>query len=636
MDFPPEIIKSILNHLELNDLKKCLLVSKEINQLIIKSPELMRKFDVILFHETWKEKLPFIKKFGFFIRSLRFQDVGFDDENQFKRILRETPNLERLSFTDCYIMERDEDRHEHNEEMNVEHPENEEIIENIVDNNDENHNIEPNAQEEQPPDINEIQNDIQIMDVDLEEPNVQINPNNANIEEMAIEIVDVIDEAENVQNADLMVAENNPMAAHNIDNQDMAPENVDNQEQALDNEAMAIENNPNNEMVAESKATDEQKDPEEDPVTETEIDLNYLTYLHLESSSIAESVIRYIKNCNKLKYLKLTFYYQEPKTEFTNFVCQQDNLKELILQGYSDMMYKSLFHVDINENVKFKLKTLSLECELSYNRHFSNFFRAQSESIKDLIISCYNIDFHFCRVLFNNFKKLEKLSLPSDWTLNDTRVNIIKNCRLDSVKELELVGSNDDLETFKTFINIFPNIESLKCENLSSFSLYGILENFHKLKFIHADSFRCDTMLFVNMPSLKTLEIDFLSPTGSNFYWDKLTHDCPNIENLYIEDIGNFKLNASIKIEFSIIIRNLTNWKHLKVCRIACCPPDNSLNPDEDANENERIQDQNPFYKVEINIEEKTIKVSNYFVNHCNEEVELIREIFKECDISEL
>jgi len=632
MDFPPEIIKSILSHLELEDLKKCLLVSKEINELIIKSPELMRKFDVILFHETWKEKLKFIKKFGFFIRSLRFQDVGFDDENQFKRILRETPSLERLSFTDCYIMDREEDRHDQNEEMNIEHPANEDGAEN----NDENHNIEPNVQEEQPPDNNEIQenqneviNEIQIMDVDVEEPNVQNDPINANIEEMAIEIVDIIDEAENVQNN--VVVE--PMAAENVDNQDIVADNRDNEAIVEDNEAMAVENN---EMGVENKSTDEQKDPEEDPVLETEIDLNNLTYLHLESSSIAESIVKYIKNCNKLKYLKITFYYQEPKTEFTNFVCQQNNLEELILQGYSDMMYKSLFNVDIAENVKFKLKTLSLECELSYNRHFSNFFRAQSETIKDLIISCYNIDFHFCRVLFNNFKKLQKLSLPSDWTLNDTRVNIVKNCRLDSVKELELVGSNDDLETFKTFINIFPNIESLKCENLSSFSLYGVLENFHQLKFIHADSFRCDTMLFVNMPSLKTLEIDFLSPTGSNFYWDKLTHDCPNIENLYIEDIGNFKLNASIKIEFNIIIRNLANWKHLKVCRIACCPPDNSLNPDEDANENERVQDQNPYYKVEINIDEKTIKLSNYFVNHCNEEVELLREIFKECDISEL
>lgn len=633
MDFPPEIIKSILCHLELNDLKKCLLVSKEINELIIKSPELMRKFDVILFHETWKEKLPFIKKFGYFIRSLRFQDVGFDDENQFKRILKDTPSLERLSFTDCYIMEREEDRHDHNEEMNIGHPANDDDGEIRPDNNDENHNIEPNAQEERPPDINDIQedqivvnNDVQVMDVDVEEPNVQNDPNNANIEEMAIEIVDIIDVPENLE----------PMVAQNVENQDMVQENVDIQEPAADNEEMAIENNPNNEMAVESKSTDEQKDPEEDPVTETEIDLNNLTYLHLESSSIAESVIKFIKNCNKLKYLKLTFYYQEPKTEFTKFLCQQDNLKELILQGYSDMMYKSLFQVDITENVKFKLKTLSLECELSYNRHFSNFFRAQSDTIKDLIISCYNIDFHFCRVLFNNFKKLEKLSLPSDWTLNDTRVNIVKTCRLDSVKELELVGSNDDLETFKTFINIFPNIESLKCENLSSFSLFGVLENFQKLKFIHADSFRCDTMLFVNMPSLKTLEIDFLSPTGSNFYWDKLTHDCPNIENLYIEDIGNFKLNASIKVEYNIIIRNLANWKHLQVCRIACSPPDNSLNPDEDANENERIQEQNPFYKVEINIEEKTIKLSNYFVNHCNEEVELLREIFKECDISEL
>lgn len=596
MDFPPEIIKSILTHLELEDLKKCLLVSKSIRELIIKTPEIMRKFDVILFHETWKEKMPFIKKYGYFIRSIKCVDVGFDDENQFKAILKYTPNLERLSFTDCYIVVNDEperngdDVEMANNDNNAQAPEN----------GDANHMPEQNL---------ENNNDAEQMVIAENVLNIAQPNNDENDESVRNE-----GEQNNAEEAIANVDNNQPV--------ENVPENNEIQN-------MEVEEN-NNEGPLGVKLENTFNEP-----VEPEINLHLLTYLHLESTTFAESLVKYIQSCNKLKYFKLTYYYQEPKTEFTEFVCQQDGLKELILQGYSDMVFKSLFHVDINEKAKFKLRTLSLECELSYHRNFSNFFRAQGEHIKELIISCYNIDFHYYRVLFNNFNKLEILVLPMDWTLNDSRSIAIKNSRLESVKELELVGSNDDLESFKTFINIFPNVEELKCENLTNFSLQGVLEHFQRLTSIDVDNFRCDTMLFVKLPSLKHLNVEFLSPTGHNFFWEKFTQDCPNIESLHIDEIGNVKLNASIQLEFRIIIQNLRNLKKLKTCRIACSPHDNTLNPDEDANVNERIHDDNPFYKVEINIGTRTITLSNHFARNCSEEVELLRQIFKECDTVE-
>ncbi|KAG5680602.1 hypothetical protein PVAND_010097 [Polypedilum vanderplanki] len=237
-------------------------------------------------------------------------------------------------------------------------------------------------------------------------------------------------------------------------------------------------------------------------------------------------------------------------------------------------------------------------------------------------------------MIFNHFQNLIKLNIPVDWFLTDARVNAIKDCRINTLKELELVGTNDDITCFKTILNIFPNIEILKCENLQNFSLYGILENFKKLKTIRSENFRCETMLFVKLPSLTTLETGFLYPFAMDFLWSKLAEDCPNIENILIEDIGHFKLNDSVRSEFAIIIKNLRHFKNLKTCKILCTPSENTVNGDHDNPENENLQE-HPFYKVNIKVNEKTIKISEYFAQNCIEEVRILRETFKDCDITE-
>jgi hypothetical protein len=219
--------------------------------------------------------------------------------------------------------------------------------------------------------------------------------------------------------------------------------------------------------------------------------------------------------------------------------------------------------------------------------------------------------------------------------MTDSRIDAIKDCRILSLRELELVGGNEDIASFQTLISIFPNIEKLICENLVHFSLKGMLENFKRLSYIRTENFAIETMLFVKLPSLKVLDVDYLSPAILDFAWEQLALNCENIEEILIEYIGHAKLNASVKIQYNVLLRNLKHFKNLKKCKIICTPPENTVNADHDDNFNENFPE-HPFYKVLIDLIDKKIQLSDYFERHCIEEVNILREEYKDCDITQL
>lgn len=532
--FPIEIWKHILCHLDKEQLKKCLMISNEFRELIIKTPELMRKLQLIFFNENWQAKIPFIQNYGYFVRSIKFDDCGFRSIADLRKILKLTPNVEKIILHNCFS---------------------------------------------------------------LETPHETLHNNH--------------DEDEALQ-------------AHNV---------VDNnQDVANDNEVELIEAQED----VDPNAIESLLDPE-DLLDDEPLDLKKLTFLHLDSCNIAEQLVYSLRNCTTLRSLKLTFYYQGPVNFFTDFVCQNHLLEDLFCLGWSDMVFKSLFKEDISrEKITFKLKKFSLECELGYHENFSRFLRSQASNLTELELTCYNINFHYYRLLFNNFHKLKKLTLPTDWCLTDVRAAEIRDCRIPTLKELEVVGCNDDVATFKTIVGIFPNIEVLRAENIMCFSLHDLLEKFTKLRHIKAENFRVETMLYVKLPSLKVLEIAYLYPMSLSFLWQNLSENCPNIEELTIKDIGHFKLNESIQKEIGIIIRNLVNFKSLKKFEIICSPQDAMVNGDEDQNE---VLHPHAFFKVIIENfpdKEKVIKLSSFFAQNCIEDVNVLKETFKKCDIVEL
>lgn len=537
-NFPNEIWKNILVHLDKENLKKCLLVSSELREIIIHTPELMRKLQVIFFNENWQSKISFIEEFGFYVRSIKFDDCGFRSMSDLKKILTLTPNVETLIFYNCFILEAAVTNQEEDGEA---------------------HEAEQEAEGQE-----------------VEHP---------------------------IRHYEAEVA---PGRAWELDE------------------------------FNHSNTPDPEPDDDDIP-----LELRRLTHLHLDSCNIAEKLVHNLRNCNTLKYFKITFYYQAPVNYFTDFLCQQDNLQELFCVGWSDMVFKSLFKDDISkERIHFKLKKFTIECELGYHENFSKFLRSQAAHITHLEMTCYNINFHYYRLLFTSFYQLKKLVLPTDWFLTDDRANEIKNCRIRTLKELELVGSNDDIVTFKTVVDIFPNLEVLRCENLMYFSLNGIIEKFTKLRHIKAENFRIESLLFVSLPSLEILETSYLYPMALGFLWSNFAENCPNIQQLFIKDIGHFKLNESIKREIGIIIENLKHFKKLAHCEIISSPQDPMVNSDEDQHEIQLPQE-HPFYKVIIansNSPDKQpiIKLSHYFAHNCADNVNVLKETFAKCDIVEI
>lgn len=556
MEFPNEIWRQILINLDTEQLKQCLLVSRDFREMIIKTPQLMKKLQLIFFNENWQSKLPFIEKYGYYVRSIKFDDCGFRAMQDLKKILTLTPNVETLIFYNCFILE-----------PHVDYP-------------------------------------------ILEDGDGAVNNNHPN------------DEALEMPIAQLQMPLIGP---------EMPPAQLEFPPLELPQPAEAEGGDQ-----IETESVQVPDDPDDDDP----IELKRLTFLHLDSCNIAEKLVHSLRNCNTLKSFKITFYYQAPVDFFTDFLCQQDKLEELTCVGWSDMVFKSLFKDDISqERIKFKLKKFTLECELSYHANFSKFMRAQARHIKELELTCYNINFHYYRLLFNHFQSLKKLTLPTDWFLTDDRANEIKNCRIPSLKELELVGSNDDIATFKSVIEIFPNIEVLRAENVMYFSLHGILEKFTKLRHIKAENFRVETLLFVKLPSLKVIETSYLYPMSLSFLWENLSENCANIEQIIIKDIGHFKLNESIKKEIRIIISNLAKFKKLKYCEIVSSPQDPMVNGDEDQNDVQLLPHDHPFYKVIIdNTSEskRAIKISQYFAQNCVDDVNLLKETFSKFEVIEL
>lgn len=96
--FPDSIWRLILNHLDTESLKMCLLLSEEFRKIIITTPQLMERLPVILFSDTWREKIQFLELYGHHIRSVEFVECRISSFTVIKKVLKLTPNLVELNI----------------------------------------------------------------------------------------------------------------------------------------------------------------------------------------------------------------------------------------------------------------------------------------------------------------------------------------------------------------------------------------------------------------------------------------------------------------------------------------------------------------------------------------------------------
>jgi hypothetical protein len=242
----------------------------------------------------------------------------------------------------------------------------------------------------------------------------------------------------------------------------------------------------------------------------------------------------------------------------------------------------------------------------------------QSVYIEELKLNSYRIDFHYIRLILNNFHNLKKLSFSICSFLNDSRAEEIKNIRLPTVTDLELVNYSDDVAVLNAVIDIFPNIETLTMD-ISYYSFRGVLEKLPKLKKLVVPSGRFEMLVYARSESLRELTLSNFTPILDSFFIEKLAEDLPNLERLMIHNIDIRKLNKTLNHDIQIILKSLKLFDRLKHFELINTESGTlSPSPDADAEQPEELETY-PEFRLTITTirDQKCLTASEYFIeNH--------------------
>lgn len=489
MEFPLEIWRNILSHFDVKSLKSALLWSSEVRDLIIKSPELMRKLPVILYGDHWRSKLPFLESYGNYVKAVIFDSCILSGPSELKKVLRQTPNVERVSYKYASF-DHESDRTD---------------------------------------------------DADSEDFTLR------KLKSLRLELY-------------------------------------------------------------------------HDPVS---------------------NLLGIFKNCTNIKSFAISALNEEPETVLGEFIAQLDSLERLELSGQSDITttIDSVFTSEFLERVKFRLKSLSLKCYLCFDVKLSTFLQRQAATLEELAMVNHNMNFHYYRLIFNNFSNLKTLRICIGSILSDARAEEVENLRMPSVTELEFAEYCEDVEVFKTIVGIFPNVEILSGE-FGYFSLDGIFEKIPKLRVVISRFSRIEMFMFAKSSSVKAIEFRDVYPLMTDFYWRKLAENCPNIESLTMTDLNSRRLPKAVKIDVDILLSGLENFKNLKHFELR---NDNSgyvpVNEDADWPEDgPEIVPHTSKFHLFLDLKARKLAMSSYFGTNFGDLVQRIIEQYfiKEIDNIEI
>lgn len=482
MEFPIEIWRNILNHFDVKSLKSALLWSTEVRDLIIKSPELMRKLPVTFFGDNWRLKLSFLETYGHYVKAVVFDSCILSGPSELRRVLMKVPNVERISYKYASFDSEQSD-----------------------DNDTDNFTLKK----------------LKCLKIELYH----------------------------------------------------------------------------------------------DPISK---------------------LLNIFRDCKNIKSFAISALNEEPELVVGNFIAQLDHLKILELTGHSDITttLDSVFTDGFMERAKFRLKTLRLKCYLCFNAKLSDFLHRQAATLEELSMVNHNMNFHFYRLIFNNFNNLKTLRFCIGAILTDARAEEVKNLRMPNVTELEFTEYCEDVEVFKVIIGIFPNIEVLSGE-FGYFTLNGIFEKLPKLRRIISRFSRIEMFLFAKSCSLKEIEFKDVYPVMTDYYWQRLAENCPNVERLILLDLNSRRLPKAVKIDVEIILRGLGKFENLKYFEMqnsnsGYVPVNEDADWPGDAPE---IVAHTPKFSLILDTKAQKLSVSSYFGLHHGE---LVQQIFEQFCIREI
>lgn len=415
---------------------------------------------------------------------------------------------------------------------------------------------------------------------------------------------------------------------------------------------------------------DQELDIEEDKGKDQTADLSNLRILKVHHICDLNDLIKYSKNLTNLTNLIAKFGDDDNHDSFTDFLCCQEKLVELNLEDSNDDF--EFPNRDISESIKFKLNKLQLilpkihkdhfisflgtqastlqvleletsdstafnfpsrdisrdinlnlkvfkiSCPVIHNEYFKNFLRTQALCLEELELNLITHSATF-EMIFINFKVLKKLTIDEDGSETIFHEDFPQNLTLDSLQTFHDKNQNGTI--VRKLINFFPNLETLKgCDTMQANGTSESIQTFDvsEVYWPRIRNFK--------MPNLKNLFIKKIDRCDDRYYWSNFCNNFLNVENITIEKIGNEVLDTLR------LIKSLKKFTKLKTFKLR---HGNAIAHDYKLDENERVEEfkndrkeRVKFFKILLDIEGRTIKISSYIVKNCKKEMKLLKEFF--------
>lgn len=313
-------------------------------------------------------------------------------------------------------------------------------------------------------------------------------------------------------------------------------------------------------------------------------------------------------NLNQLR-LVLTKIHQD---NFISFLSTQTSKLQVLELEVTDTAAFNFPLRDISRDVNFNLKILKLSYPNIHKQNFIKFLRNQAACLQELELN-YITYYEVFEMILSNFEVLEKLTIDEEGSEALFDDNLQQDLSLESLRYFNDKNQNGTI--VKKLLKLFPNIETLKC--CDTMQAEGISET---LTTLHVSEVYWPRIRNLTIPNLKNLLIKKIDKCDDEYYWTHFTANFLNVENITVEKVG-FEDKDVLRF-----VKKLKVFTKLKTFKLR---HGNAIDHDYKLDDNERVEVDNKFYKILIDIPNKKIKLSSFIVRNCRPILKILLITFK-------
>ncbi|KAL7012270.1 hypothetical protein ACKWTF_014731 [Chironomus riparius] len=332
-----------------------------------------------------------------------------------------------------------------------------------------------------------------------------------------------------------------------------------------------------------------------------------------------DDFIRSTKYVRSLEVLVINVSTLSDQRIMNEFIMQQDNLKELTLQSIGRLGAIRFPTRNVTKDVRFRLRKLKIltNGRMIYSDMVDGFLQTQANSLEEMEFD-FSLRDSNLNIIFNRFTRLKKFIQTTD------AENVLIRESGVIWRTLKHVAYYEDMNVegirLNRVWNSFPKISSVKCKFLNS--SFG---DFFMIKELDVKELN-----ILNLKNSRFLNINNLT-IGK--LWD-----CENEENwitfmMRVRNARNLTINGLQNIDdFMYIIKSLIIFTRLEKFSFRYNPRNMKTIVSDD---NETIPTGCKFYKILVDKNQKTVKVSSYIVKKCKGILGILIRYFKDFEFFE-